>query len=74
TTGTEGASEAQVVKGKEPVVAISAAATSKRKRAGKGKVEDIVGEKKKRVTTSVSETENVNKKKRSQKKRAPRTV
>ncbi|MCI84438.1 hypothetical protein A2U01_0105716, partial [Trifolium medium] len=43
TTGTEGASEAQVVKGKEPIVSTTVvAATPKRKRAGKEKVEDVV--------------------------------
>ncbi|MCI84916.1 hypothetical protein A2U01_0106194, partial [Trifolium medium] len=35
TAGTEGASDAQVAKGKEPVVSGTAAATPKRKRAGK---------------------------------------
>ncbi|MCI62171.1 hypothetical protein A2U01_0083428, partial [Trifolium medium] len=43
----EGASDAQVVKGKEPVVAgTTAAATPKRKRVGKEKVEDVVEKKK----------------------------
>ncbi|MCI46998.1 hypothetical protein A2U01_0068239, partial [Trifolium medium] len=75
TTGTEGAYEAQVFKGKEPVVADDiAAATPKRKRAGKGKVEDVVEKKKKKVATSVSKKEKVTKKKRTQKKKAPRVV
>ncbi|MCI43955.1 hypothetical protein A2U01_0065194, partial [Trifolium medium] len=44
TAGTEGASDAQVSKGKEPVVSDTtivgtAAATPKRKRAGKEKIE-----------------------------------
>ncbi|MCI84761.1 hypothetical protein A2U01_0106039, partial [Trifolium medium] len=37
TAGTEGASDAQVAKGKESVVSGTAAATPKRKRAGKEK-------------------------------------
>ncbi|MCI61974.1 hypothetical protein A2U01_0083231, partial [Trifolium medium] len=48
TTGTEGASDAQVSKGKEPavsdtvVVGTTAAATPKRKRADKEKTEKVV--------------------------------
>ncbi|MCI80897.1 hypothetical protein A2U01_0102168, partial [Trifolium medium] len=50
TTGTKGASEAQVFKGKEPVVAdTTSAATPKRKRAGKQKVEKVVEKKKEKV-------------------------
>ncbi|MCI76887.1 hypothetical protein A2U01_0098157, partial [Trifolium medium] len=60
TTGTKGASDAQVVKGKEPVVADTTVATPKRKRAGKEKAENVVEEKKEKVT----------KKQRTQKKRA----
>ncbi|MCI69198.1 hypothetical protein A2U01_0090459, partial [Trifolium medium] len=68
TTGTEGASNAQVVKGKEPIVSGTAvAATSKRKRAGKEKVKDVVEKKKIKVATSVSEKEKVTKKQRTQK-------
>ncbi|MCI95711.1 hypothetical protein A2U01_0117010, partial [Trifolium medium] len=53
TTGTEGAYDAQVVKGKEPVVADTTVdATPKRKRAGKEKVENVVEKKKKKVATS----------------------
>ncbi|MCH93231.1 hypothetical protein A2U01_0014179, partial [Trifolium medium] len=67
TTGTEGASEAHVSKGKEPIVsdtAVIAAATPKRKRANKEKVEKVVEKKK----------EKVSKKQRTQKKKAPRVV
>ncbi|MCI31782.1 hypothetical protein A2U01_0052994 [Trifolium medium] len=65
TTGTEEASEAQVFKGKEPVVVVStAAAIPKRKRVGKEKVEDVVEKKKEKVT----------KKQRSQKKKEPRVI
>ncbi|MCI84720.1 hypothetical protein A2U01_0105998, partial [Trifolium medium] len=56
-TGTEGASDAHVVKGKEPVVTDSAAATPKRNRAGKEKVENVVEKKKIKVATSVSDKE-----------------
>ncbi|MCI46821.1 hypothetical protein A2U01_0068062, partial [Trifolium medium] len=70
TIGTKGASDAQVVKGKEPIVTDTTAATPKRKSAGKDKVEVVVKEKKKRVATSVSDKENVTKKQRTQKKRA----
>ncbi|MCI45880.1 hypothetical protein A2U01_0067119, partial [Trifolium medium] len=61
TASTEGASDAQVFKGKKPVVANTTAATTKRKRAGKEKVEKIVEEKKKKVATSVSDKEKVTK-------------
>ncbi|MCI58801.1 hypothetical protein A2U01_0080056, partial [Trifolium medium] len=45
TTGTEGASDAQVFKGNEPIVAdTTAVATPKRKMAGKEKVENVVEE------------------------------
>ncbi|MCI94361.1 hypothetical protein A2U01_0115659, partial [Trifolium medium] len=65
TTGTEGASEAQVFKGKEPVVAdTTVAATPKRKRAGKEKVENVVEKKKEKVL----------KKQRTQKKKEPRVI
>ncbi|MCI21139.1 hypothetical protein A2U01_0042303, partial [Trifolium medium] len=52
TTSIEGASDALVPKGKEPVVseAAVAAATPKRKRAGKEKVERGVEKKKEKVT------------------------
>ncbi|MCI93475.1 hypothetical protein A2U01_0114773, partial [Trifolium medium] len=53
--------EAQVFKGKEPVVADTATATPKRKRAGKEKAENVVEEKKKK--------EKVIKKQRTQKKK-----
>ncbi|MCI47840.1 hypothetical protein A2U01_0069082, partial [Trifolium medium] len=54
TTGTEGAFEAQVVKGKEPLVVDTAVATPKRKRADKEKVEiaDEQKKKKQKVTKS----------------------
>ncbi|MCI02186.1 hypothetical protein A2U01_0023218, partial [Trifolium medium] len=64
TTGTEGASDAIVSKGKKPVVSEAAdtvaAATTKRKRAEKEKVE--------------KKKEMVPKKKRTQKKKAPKIV
>ncbi|MCI52902.1 hypothetical protein A2U01_0074148, partial [Trifolium medium] len=69
TTGIEGASDAQVSKGKEPtvsetaVVGITAATTPKRKRADKEKTEKVVEEKKK-----------ITKKPRTRKKRAPKVV
>ncbi|MCI77410.1 hypothetical protein A2U01_0098680, partial [Trifolium medium] len=53
TTGTEGASDAHVSKGKEPVVTVTtaevvtAAATPKRNRADKEKTEKVVEGKKK---------------------------
>ncbi|MCI26330.1 hypothetical protein A2U01_0047525, partial [Trifolium medium] len=73
TVGTEGAFDAQVVKGKEPIVFGTAAATApKKKRNGKEKIEVVVKEKKKRVAASVSDKEIVTKKQRTQKKRAPR--
>ncbi|MCI37723.1 hypothetical protein A2U01_0058949, partial [Trifolium medium] len=75
TTGIEGAFDAQVFKGKEPVVADTTAdATPKRKRAGKENVENVVEKKKKKVATSVSDKEKVTKKQRTQKKKAPRAV
>ncbi|MCI26894.1 hypothetical protein A2U01_0048092, partial [Trifolium medium] len=64
TTGTEGASDAQVVKGKEPVVADTDVATPKRKRAGKEKAENVLEKKKEKVI----------KKQRTQRKRAPMAV
>ncbi|MCI77013.1 hypothetical protein A2U01_0098283, partial [Trifolium medium] len=65
TIGTEGASDAQVVKGKEPVVTdTTTVATPKRKRAGKEKAENVMEKKKEKVT----------KKQMTQKKRAPRVT
>ncbi|MCI54592.1 hypothetical protein A2U01_0075842, partial [Trifolium medium] len=67
TADTEGASDAHVSKGKEPVVSNTAvvgtvaAATPKRKRADKEKFEKVVEGKKKAI-----------KKPRTQKKRAPK--
>ncbi|MCI36816.1 hypothetical protein A2U01_0058039, partial [Trifolium medium] len=52
----------------------TAAATPKRKRDGKEKVENVVEGKKKKVATSVSDKEKITKKQRTQKKRAPRAV
>ncbi|MCI37534.1 hypothetical protein A2U01_0058758, partial [Trifolium medium] len=66
-TGTEGASEAQVFKGKEPIVADTTAATTpKRKRADKEKVEKADEEKNKK--------EKVPKKERTKKKKTPRVI
>ncbi|MCI20488.1 hypothetical protein A2U01_0041650, partial [Trifolium medium] len=78
TTSAEGAFDAHVSKGKEPVVSDTAvgtaAATLKRKRSDKEKFEKVVEEKKKKVATSVSVKEKVTKKPRTQKKRAPKVV
>ncbi|MCI70321.1 hypothetical protein A2U01_0091584, partial [Trifolium medium] len=80
----EGASDAHVSKGKEPVVSDTAAVgivapTPKRKRADKEKIEKVVKGKKKKsevrafgVTTSMSNKEKITKKPRTQKKRAPK--
>ncbi|MCI35893.1 hypothetical protein A2U01_0057114 [Trifolium medium] len=47
---TEGASDAHIAKGKEPVVSdTTVAATPKRKRASKEKVENVVEKKKEKV-------------------------
>ncbi|MCI74301.1 hypothetical protein A2U01_0095565, partial [Trifolium medium] len=73
--GTEGASDAQVVKGKEPIVSGATAATApKKKRAGKDKAEVIVKEKEKRKRAAVSESDKgkVIKKPRTQKKKEPK--
>ncbi|MCI16344.1 hypothetical protein A2U01_0037486 [Trifolium medium] len=63
-TGKEGASDALVSKGKEPVVSGTTAATPKRKRADKEKVENVVEKKKEKVT----------KKQRTHKKKEPKIV
>ncbi|MCI59232.1 hypothetical protein A2U01_0080487, partial [Trifolium medium] len=57
-------SDAQVDKGKEPVVSTTAADTLKRKRAGKERVDNVEEKKNEKVT----------KKPRTQKKKAPKTV
>ncbi|MCI52312.1 hypothetical protein A2U01_0073556, partial [Trifolium medium] len=77
TVGTEGASDAQVVKGKEPIVSGTDVATApKKKRTGKDKAEVVVKEKEKRKRDVVSESnkENVTKKPITQKKKAPRKL
>ncbi|MCI76841.1 hypothetical protein A2U01_0098111, partial [Trifolium medium] len=50
TAGTEGASDAQAGKGKEPVVSTIATDTPKRKRAGKERIENVEDKKKEKVT------------------------
>ncbi|MCI92179.1 hypothetical protein A2U01_0113475, partial [Trifolium medium] len=57
-------SDAQVDKGKEPVVSTTAADTPKRKRAGKERIENVKEQKKEKLT----------KKPRTQKKKAPKIV
>ncbi|MCI47640.1 hypothetical protein A2U01_0068882, partial [Trifolium medium] len=60
TVGTEGAYDAQVVKGKEPIISDTAAATApKKKKNGKDKAKVVVKEKekRKRAATSVSDKE-----------------
>ncbi|MCI87880.1 hypothetical protein A2U01_0109165, partial [Trifolium medium] len=59
TVGIEGASVAQDVKGKEPIIsgATTAVVVSKKKRADKEKIEEVVKEKEKRKRTAVSESE-----------------
>ncbi|MCI97109.1 hypothetical protein A2U01_0118409, partial [Trifolium medium] len=54
TVGTEGASAAQVVKGKESIVSgVTVTAASKKKRTDKDKIEEVVKEKEKRKRTVV---------------------
>ncbi|MCI81597.1 hypothetical protein A2U01_0102871, partial [Trifolium medium] len=70
TLGTEGASVAQNVKGKEPIVfGATTAAASKKKMADKEKIEEVVKEKEKRKRTDVSESDKVTKKPRTQKRK-----
>ncbi|MCI25366.1 hypothetical protein A2U01_0046557 [Trifolium medium] len=86
TAGIEGASDAYMSKGKEPIVSDTAdvgtvAATPKRKRVYKEKTEKVVEGKKKKsevraagVATSVSNKEKITKKPRTQKKKVPKIV
>ncbi|MCI57819.1 hypothetical protein A2U01_0079070, partial [Trifolium medium] len=71
--GTEGASVAQDGRGKEPIVSgTTAVIESKKKRADKEKVEEVVKEKEKRKRTDVSESGIVTKKPRTQKNKEPK--
>ncbi|MCI75239.1 hypothetical protein A2U01_0096507, partial [Trifolium medium] len=70
TLGTEGASVAQDVKGKEQIVfGATAAVVPRKKRADKEKIEEVVKEKEKRKRTVVSESDKVTKKPRTQKRK-----
>ncbi|MCI75996.1 hypothetical protein A2U01_0097265, partial [Trifolium medium] len=67
TAGSKGAFVAQVVKGKEPIISDTVAATAPmKKRADKEKIEEGMKEKEKRKRT-VAESERVTKKPRTQK-------
>ncbi|MCI53374.1 hypothetical protein A2U01_0074620, partial [Trifolium medium] len=54
TTGTEGASDAHVSKGNEPMVSDTTAATPKRKRADNENIEKVVEGKKKKSEVRTS--------------------